>query len=306
MVKSLLSGGINSSLHPARLQMTDHPPATPSTSARRIRLLIWPREHGAWGILLVPLVTGAAKGFREGRGLVGLCLFVLAALALFCLRTPAEALLQTTPWRVSSEREIGAVYISIALYLSVATAALGLLLIWKGNYLLLPLGGVAFAFFMAQAGIKKLGRETRLLGQLIGSAGLTSTAAGAYYVVCGRMDESALIYWGLNWLFAANQIQYVQLRIKSAQAKFLREKFQRGEAFLTGQTVTILLLFVAWLRGDIHPWVSLAFVPIFYRGTAWFFKKPAPLLIHRLGLSELAHAIVFGVLLTLATYLPGA
>ncbi|HLY59524.1 MAG TPA: YwiC-like family protein [Terriglobia bacterium] len=283
--------------------MTSPSPTMPSANARRIGLLIWPREHGAWGMLLVPLVTGAAAGFRTGRSLAGLFLFVLAALALFCLRTPAEALLQTTPWRASSEREKGAVYISIAVYLSVATAALGLLLIWKGDYLLLPLGGMAFLFFLAQAGIKKLGRENRVLGQLIGSAGLTSTAAGGYYVVSGRLDETALVAWGLNWLFAANQIQYVQLRIQSAQAKFRGEKLLRGGNFLMGQAVTIILLFVAWLRGDIHPWLSLAFVPVFYRGTAWFFKKPAPLRIHRLGLSELAHAIIFGVLLILAVYL---
>lgn len=277
---------------------------TPSASARRTRLLVWPREHGAWGILLVPLATGAAAGFRGGRGLVSLALFSLSALALFCLRTPVETLLQATPWRASTDREKGAVYISIAVYLSVAAGALGLLLIWKGDYLLLLLGAVAFAIFLAQAGIKKLSRDNRLLGQLIGSAGLTSTAAGAYYVVSGRLDESALIFWGLNWLFAANQIQFVQLRIKSAQAKFRWEKFLRGKAFLAAQGATILLLTGAWLRGTIHASLALTFLPVFYRGTAWFFEKPAPLRIHHLGRSELIHAIVFGVLLILAIYLP--
>ncbi|HEV2351081.1 MAG TPA: YwiC-like family protein [Terriglobia bacterium] len=277
---------------------------TPSASARRIRLLVWPREHGAWGILLVPLVTGAAAGFRQGQGAVALALFTLAALALFCLRTPAEALLQTTPWRASSHKEKGAVYVAIAVYLSVATVALGLLLIWKGDYLLLVLGAAAFAFFLVQAGLKKLGREKRWLAQMIGSAGLTSTAAGAYYVVTGRLDEPALIFWGLNWLFAANQIHYVQLRIGAAQAKSRREKFLRGKAFLDAQAVTVLLLLVAWLRGAVPASLTLAFLPVFYRGTAWFFKKPAPLQIHRLGLSELIHAILFGALLILAIYLP--
>jgi YwiC-like protein len=277
---------------------------TQAANARRIRLLVWPREHGAWGILLVPLVTGAAAGFRGSRGLIDLALFVLAALAMFCLRTPLEALMETTPWRASSEREKGMVYIFIALYLSVAAVALGLLMIWRGDYLLLLLGAVVFVIFLTQAGIRKLGRANRLLGQLIGSAGLTSTAAGAYYVVSGRLDKSALIFWGLNWLFAANQIQYVQLRIQSAQAKLRSDKLHYGANFLTGQVVAILLLLVAWLRGDIHAWLTLAFVPVFFRGSAWFFKKPAPLRIHRLGRSELAHAIVFGMLLILAIYLP--
>lgn len=277
---------------------------TPSANARRIRLLVWPREHGAWGILLVPLITGAAAGFRGSRGLADLALFALAALALFCLRTPAEALMQTAPFRASSNAEKGAAYIAIAIYLSVATAALGLLLIWKGDYKLLGLGAVVLVIFLGQAGIKKLGRGSRLPGQLIGSAGLTSTAAGAHYVVSGRMDESSLIFWGLNWLFAANQIQFVQLRIRSAQAKSRREKFLGGKAFLAGEAATILLLAVAWLRGAIPASFALAFLPVFYRGTAWFFMKPAPLRIHLLGLTELIYAIVFGVLLILAIYLP--
>jgi YwiC-like protein len=277
---------------------------TQSVNARRIRLLVWPREHGAWGILLVPLVTGAAGGLQGSRGLVDLALFTLAALTLFCLRTPAEALLQTTPWRASTDAEKGAVYIAIAVYLSVAAVALGLLFIWRGDYLLLPLGALVMVIFLGQAGIRKLGRENRLLAQLIGSAGLTSTAAGAYYVVSGQMDKLALIFWGLNWLFAANQIQYVQLRIQSAQVKTQREKFLRGRAFLAGQAVTILLLAGGWLRGAIPALLPLAFLPAFFRGTAWFFQKPAPLRIHRLGISELTQAIVFGVLLILALYLP--
>lgn len=276
---------------------------TQSANSRRIRLLVWPREHGAWGILLVPLVTGAAGGLQGTRGLVDLALFTLAALTLFCLRTPAEALLQTTPWRASTDAEKGAVYIAIAIYLSAAAVALGLLFIWRGDYLLLPLGAVVMVIFLGQAGIRKLGRENRLLAQLIGSAGLTSTAAGAYYVVSGRMDKSALIFWSLNWIFAANQIQYVQLRIQSAQVRFQREKFQYGRAFLAGQAAAILLLAGAWLGGGIHAALALPFLPAFYRGTAWFFEKPAPLRIHQLGISELIHAIAFGILLILAIQL---
>ena len=36
-----------------------------STDLRQKSLII-PREHGAWGILLVPLVTGAAFGLAAG------------------------------------------------------------------------------------------------------------------------------------------------------------------------------------------------------------------------------------------------
>ena len=44
--------------------------ATERTRRQRARALILPREHGAWGLLLVPLVTGAGVAFRESTHVV--------------------------------------------------------------------------------------------------------------------------------------------------------------------------------------------------------------------------------------------
>src|SRR5579871_6578798 len=75
----------------------------------RMRALTFPREHGAWGILLVPLVAGAAVGIAAGgRGLSLVPLTVLT-LSLFCLRTPVESLLGTTPLKVQNTEERRAV-----------------------------------------------------------------------------------------------------------------------------------------------------------------------------------------------------
>jgi hypothetical protein len=169
--------------------------------------------------------------------------------------------------------------------------------------LLLALGVAVLVIFLAQAAFKKLGRENRWASQLIGSLGLTSTAAGAFYVVTGRLSADAFLLWALNWLFAANQILYVQLRIEASRAANRMEKFRFGRAHLVGEGLTVLLLLDAWLRDMLPPALALAFIPVFYRGTIWFFQKPAPLRIHRLGLSELGHAILFGVLLIAALYL---
>ena len=274
-------------------------PANPG----RVRLLVWPREHGAWGILLIPLITGAAAGSREGHNIISLALFVVSALAMFCLRTPVETLLELTPWRAQTELEKRAVYVMLGLDTSVAALSLGLLLIWRGAYLLLALGAAVFVIFLAQAAVKTLGRENRWASQLVGSLGLTSTAAGAFYVVTGRLSADAFLFWGLNWLFAANQIMYVQMRIGASRATNRMEKFRLGRAFLNGEGLTALLLLGAWLRGILPAALVLAFLPVAYRGTIWFFQKPAPLRIHRLGLSELGHAILFGVLLIAALFL---
>jgi len=265
----------------------------------RLRSLVLPREHGAWGILLVPLVTGAWIGFETGRGILPLILFLVASLALFCLRAPAEIWLETSPLRAQTPAERHAVIYSILAYAVIATVALAFLLGHEHAYGLLILGAVVGALFIAQALLKKLGRQTRMTAQLLGSLGLTSTAAGAYYVVAGQYDLKALILWGANWLFAANQIQFVQLRIHSARAAGSAEKFSRGKSFLVAQLVTVILLVAAWRVGGLPGAAGLAFAPALIRGFLWFLRPPAPLEIYRLGYGELANALAFGVLFIL-------
>jgi hypothetical protein len=41
---------------------------------------------------------------------------------------------------------------------------------------------------------------------------------------------------------------------------------------------------------------SLAFGPLLFRGWFYFIQKPGPLLVRRLGWTELAHAVAFCVL----------
>jgi len=52
-------------------------------SASRRRSLIVPREHGAWGILLVPMLTGASVRLWKGGGAGGLAPFSIVTLTLF-------------------------------------------------------------------------------------------------------------------------------------------------------------------------------------------------------------------------------
>ncbi|HKU26980.1 MAG TPA: YwiC-like family protein, partial [Candidatus Sulfotelmatobacter sp.] len=75
------------------LQSTVADDATERARRERNRALIVPREHGAWGLLLVPMVTAAGVAFRESTNVFGFVLLLTAALSLFWLRTPLESLL---------------------------------------------------------------------------------------------------------------------------------------------------------------------------------------------------------------------
>jgi hypothetical protein len=134
----------------------------PSLQSNRVRALVWPREHGAWGILLVPLATGAAVGLSRGGHAIGVVVFAVAALALFCLRVPVEVALGTTPWRIQTGAEREAVANFIGLYAAIAALTLGLLF-WRGYERgLLAIGAASAVAFGAQAVLRKLSRATRM------------------------------------------------------------------------------------------------------------------------------------------------
>ena len=263
----------------------------------RTRALITPREHGAWGILLMPLVTGAVVGVHTFAGFVAVFLFTLLALSLFWLRTPVESFLGIGPMRVQNDAESNVVFIAIFVLSSIATITLTALFLSGSRRGLLLLGAVAASSFLIQTGLKKLGRPYYMAAQIIGSIGLTATAPSAYYVATGHVNNTAAALWLANWIFAGNQVHFVQTRIHAARLAGGREKLRHGAAFFAGQVVMSVMLVIAW-RMQLLPLIAaVAFLPVLVRGFHWFIPGPRPLAVKRLGWTELAHGITFGMLL---------
>jgi hypothetical protein len=262
----------------------------------RHRALIVPREHGAWGLLLVPMVTGAGVAGRESHNFFPFVLLLTAALALFWLRTPLESLLGISAIRAETGEERRDVAFVVA-YLGAITALSLSMLLWAGRSPLLWLiGGAAGLAFIGQALLKKIGRRVRMLSEIVGTIGLTSSAPAAYYAITGKLGTIALVLWLANLIFAGNQIHYVQIRIHSARLAGTRAKLSRGWAFAAGQFLMMGVLTGACVLGFM-PWIALiAFVPLLWRGWYYFVQKPTPLVVRRLGWNELAQAVVFCVL----------
>jgi hypothetical protein len=57
-----------------------------------------------------------------------------------------------------------------------------------------------------------------MAAEVVGALALTSTAPAAYYVATGRLNHKAWILWLVNWLFAADQVHFVWLKIRGARA----------------------------------------------------------------------------------------
>jgi hypothetical protein len=188
--------------------------------------MVIPREHGAWGMLLVPIATGAIVATHGSFNTSALALFVLAAMSLFWLRTPVESWLGTSPIKAHTTHERKVVFCTILGIAGLALLSLAALL-WSGNRGLILIGALGALAVAVQVAVKKLGRKGRMPAQIVGAIGLTSTAAGAYYVASGHLDRTAFALWLASWLFAADQIHFVQLRIHSSRASGFQEKCSR-------------------------------------------------------------------------------
>jgi len=270
-----------------------------TAQASRMRSMVIPREHGAWGMLLVPLATGAVVALHGGGNGGALATFVMAAMSLFWLRTPVESWLGTSPIKAKTEHERNVVLLTIC-GISMLALASGVALLWKGNRGLLAIAAVAGLAFVAQEAAKKLGRRGRMPAQMIGAIGLSSAAAGAYYVTTGRLDRTAIALWLANWLFAGDQIHFVQLRIRSSRAEGFPQKVEQGLPFLLAQIALIVTVLAACRFGFFPAAVAVAFLPVLLRGTFWFVRGRQALDVHKLGFSELGQSLLFGALLSAA------
>jgi hypothetical protein len=272
-------------------------PIDASTTARNRAMWI-PREHGAWGMLFVPLLTGAAVA-PNSAGYAALAWFILAALSLFWLRTPVESLWGTSVIKARNAEERRAAATAGGIVGAIALLALAGLFWGFQHRGLIAIGGVAGFAFVMQA-LTKRNRTYRALAQVIGSVGLTSTAASAYYLVAGRLDLHAFVLWGVNWLFAAEQIEFVQLRIHASRLTQFRERLHRGTSYLV--TVLAVAGVVALSAAfAITSWLALlAFLPAVVRATTWFTSSQQSLDVHKLGWMELGNSVLFAALLVMA------
>ncbi len=159
----------------------------PSTFKPAIHLLV-PREHGTWGLLLFPLISGAIVGYSAGpnASVKAALWFLLTTLSAFMIYQPLESLLGFSLIKARSRHQQRIAILSVIALAVVATAGV-LELFHLHRALVLGFGLAALGCFCVRL-LLGSSRSMRIPRQLIGALGLSSTAGGAYYVASGRID----------------------------------------------------------------------------------------------------------------------
>ena len=267
----------------------------PGPAKPAIRVLV-PREHGTWGLLLFPLISGAIIGYRaQNASLQPALWFLLTALSAFLIYQPLESLLGFSVIKARSQRQQRAAIISVIALAVIATAGALELFHWHRG-LVVGFGLVALGCFAVRI-LLGSSRPLRVPKQLIGALGLSSAAAGAYYAATGRIHGTSILLWLASWLFAVGQIEYVHLRISTAQVRLRRQKLRSSMAVCFLHLLMIGASITAAFAGFAPFLLALAFVSSLIRLSVWLTRPWRPLGVHILGVSELLQGLLFNILM---------
>ena len=303
-----------------RLQRPSRRGSEDKSSAHRASVhspcrLLFPREHGAWGMVSLPFLAGAlvAGHWTNLRT-------VAAAVAVFSVFLVREPLLVLWRLRVANRKyglDAGARAADIQKDSEKQNARLSLLVygvgaIASGLYLLVSLPLAPLLLLGCGAGllmaallyftVRNYQRHPVL--QIAGVMGLTSSSLLSYLAGRGQWDEAAFWIWLLSAAHGSASVLVVHARLEAilaAKRPSSAATSDRRNA-VVGQAGLGLLLGILAVTG--RPWLVLPFLPptVLHWLELWQWKgNGAPRVSLRwVGWLQLSASVVFCLLLVAA------
>lgn len=258
--------------------------------------LLLPREHGAWGMLLIPFLTAVAITGQFSPP-VGVAL--LTVLLVFLARYPLELMLVPGARLRAGRPDPECLRLSAWVY-SVCAAAMALVLILAWNrYWLLPVALVALLFFVFHVWVARRRQERGWAAELLGGGGLTLSALVGWVAATGGLDRTGLLVWLLNCVFFCTGIVYVKCRVRAQLALHRPDLGSPAWVSLWFHLLAVVfVLSLVYLR-----WASPLVVVPFAAATvraAWAARRAGrAFALRRLGWSEVALSLFFAGFLTI-------
>ncbi|MDP3543160.1 MAG: YwiC-like family protein [Elusimicrobiota bacterium] len=253
-----------------------------------------PLEHGAWAILLAPILIGliAAPIFSP----LAAVLFVLGALAVFVSRAPLQVLLA----KPRDRRAQG----WLAFYAVLATGAFVPLILllgcWKLLYFAVPSGLLLAENLLAN----RSGKRFSAFNEGAGVFGLCLGAPAAYYAASFQLDARAWSIWLLCSAFYLGPIFYVKMAALQHRAvadpgalPALSAMRARSNLYhvLTAGAVG------AWAAtGGVPSATAIPFIAAFLKSVQRGLRAPERVDFKALGYSEVGYSVLFVVVMGFA------
>jgi hypothetical protein len=261
---------------------------------------IIPREHGAWAVLVVPMLLGAAAA---GAWTLEVLLCSLAALIIFLGYVPVQIVLRH---HLSTPQEKGQLY--RARFWSCAYVGTGLLLamplLVRGYALLYMFGAIGIASLLTNFLLTRRSPKT-ITSDLVAVLGLTLTGPGAYYVSTGMLDERAAVLWLLNLLFFGCSVFYVHMKLAAASARkpelSATERLSIGKYNILYHVVVVGLVGLLVLNHRTSSIAVIAFIPMAIHALVGTYTLSRRVRFRTVGYLLLGQSLLFALVLWKAT-----
>ena len=255
--------------------------------------LMLPREHGAWGMLLLPFLSALLLARKLSWEVVPAA---VASVGVFVIREPLVVLWrQARVWK-QQRPETAQARRSLACYLlAIAVCGVGLL-VKLPSWPLLAMGGAAAALTALSAYLTVQNRQRSLMLQLASAAGLTGSALLAWLAAGAGWESKIWWLWGAQAAHSTAALLAVHARLEARIAA--RTASQAGgskwrAALAQGVLATVAIGCAS--RGRPGLAVALAFSAAVH--TFDLMRLPnrefLQIPVRRVGLRELALSIAF-------------
>ncbi|MGQ9524133.1 MAG: YwiC-like family protein [Armatimonadota bacterium] len=257
-----------------------------SDTARRsgARARPWPREHGAWAILLVSFAAGWAVAWRADPRLIPLlvaCVFALAVRTHVLEVASRQSLILLWPWGVVDG------LVSLA----------GLCATAVGRPAVVGMAALGLFAMSADAGGRAMRLARGLAADVASIGALTLAGPAALYVASGTLSGDAF------WLWAALTMHFLgavlRVRARLAQTKDITSGARTWRAMLVYHAAAALIAGALGAFGSAPRLLWTAFAP----AVLWAFREPRhaePVVLATIGRRERNGSLLFAVLAALA------
>ena len=259
--------------------------------------MLIPREHGAWGMLLLPFVSALVLARRLDWEIVPAS---VAALLVFLVREPLVVLWrQAAVWKDRRPETAGA-WRSLAYYAPALVLAAALLFWRLPAGPLAALGLMAGALLLSSTYLVVHNRRRSVALQVSSAAGLNASAVLAWLAVRPQVEEAVLWLWGLQFAHSTAALLAVHARLEARiAARASRDLDQARHRAVVAQAV---LLAGAALLGALGKWglaAALALSGGLHATDVWRLRDPrfVEIPLARVGLRELAISTVVSAML---------
>lgn len=250
-----------------------------------------PREHGAWALLIAPILVGLIGA--PACSPAAAALFVLGSLAAFLVRTPLQALLA----RPGDRRAWRWAFFYSALVLA---GFLPLIVLW-GRTLLLLFAMPAILLLVENLNANRSGRRFSAVNEAAGVLGLCLGAPAAYYAASAGLGPRAWALWTLCAAYFLGPIFHVKMAALQHRAALDKKALPALDAMRRNSILYHALAWaavLAWgLSGGIPTAAAIPFAAAFLKTFLRGAHEPERVDFRSLGFAEVGYSVLFVIVM---------